>query len=122
MGDYISKRLKSFGYALNGLGHMLRTQPNARIHLAATVVAVLAGLYFDIVGFEWLWLALAITLVWALEMVNTAIEHLSDLLSPEHSESVKFAKDIAAGAVLLAAILAIIIAGVVFLPKIAALF
>ena len=101
---------------------MLRTQPNARIHLLATIIAVLAGLYFDIVGFEWLWLALAITLVWALEMMNTAIEHLGDLLSPEHSESVKFAKDIAAGAVLLAAILALVIAAVIFLPKIAALF
>ena len=112
----ISARLKSFGYALNGLGYMLRTQHNAWIHLAATASAVGLGLWVAIDADDWRWITLAIALVWVAEIVNTAFEHLCDVVQPEFHISVKTAKDVAAGAVLVAAVAAAIIGALVFLP------
>jgi len=122
MVKYLTDRLKSFGYAGAGLKKMLQTQPNAKLHLFATITVVIAGIYFALTPSEWLWIALAVTLVWALELVNSAIEHVCDLLSPEHSDSVKHAKDLAAGAVLVGAIFALVVAAVLFGPKIRDLF
>jgi diacylglycerol kinase (ATP) len=112
----IAKRVKSFGYALNGLGFMLRTQHNAWIHLAATAAVIAAGLWLRIEAHDWRWIALAIALVWVAEIVNTAFEHLCDVVQPEFHVSVKTAKDVAAGAVLVAAVAAVIIGVLVFLP------
>ena len=112
----ISARLRSFGYALNGLGYMLRTQHNAWIHLAATASAVGLGLWVAIDADDWRWITLAIALVWVAEIVNTAFEHLCDVVQPEFHISVKTAKDVAAGAVLVAAVAAAIIGTLVFLP------
>jgi diacylglycerol kinase (ATP) len=112
----ISSRIRSFGYALRGLGFMLRTQHNAWIHLAATAVVVIAGLWLKIRDDDWRWIVLAIALVWVAEIVNTAFEHLCDVVQPEFHVSVRTAKDVAAGAVLVAAIAAAIIGVLVFLP------
>jgi diacylglycerol kinase (ATP) len=114
----IGSRVKSFGYALRGLGYMLRTQHNAWIHLAATAVVVAAGLALQIAAQDWRWIVIAIALVWAAEIVNTAFEHLCDVVQPEFHISVKTAKDVAAGAVLVAAIAAAIIGVLVFWPYI----
>jgi diacylglycerol kinase (ATP) len=112
----ISARVKSFGYALNGLGYMLRTQHNAWIHLAATACAVGLGFWFAIDVNDWRWIVLAIALVWVAEIVNTAFEHLCNVVQPDFHASVKAAKDVAAGAVLVAAVAAAIIGTLVFLP------
>lgn len=112
----LSDRVKSFGYALRGLGFMLRTQHNAWIHLAATVVVVAAGIALRITAEDWRWMVLAIALVWVAEIVNTAFEHLCDVVQPEFHVSVKTAKDVAAGAVLVAALGAAIIGVMVFWP------
>lgn len=112
----LSGRVKSFGYALNGLGFMLRTQHNAWIHLAATAAVVVAGVALQITQQDWRWIVLAIAIVWVAEIVNTAFEHLCDVVQPEFHISVKTAKDVAAGAVLVAAIAAAIIGGLVFWP------
>jgi len=109
-------RLKSFGHALSGLGFVLRTQHNAWIHLAATVFAIAFGLWLRIVPNDWRWIVLAIALVWIAEIVNTAFEHLCDVVQPEFHVSVKAAKDVAAGAVLIAAFAAAAIGLLVFLP------
>ncbi len=119
-GGYFKKRLKSFAYAFAGLRHVLHTQPNAKIHLLASVAVIAAGLYFALSASEWLWITLAIALVWTLESVNTAFEYLCDLVSPEHSSAVQHAKDIAAGAVLVSAAFAAVTAAVIFVPKILA--
>jgi len=109
-------RVKSFGYALRGLGFMLRTQHNAWIHLAATAVVIMAGVALQITAQDWRWIVLAIAMVWVAEIVNTAFEHLCDVVQPEFHISVKTAKDVAAGAVLIAAIAAAMIGGLVFWP------
>lgn len=109
-------RLKSFVYALSGLGFMLRTQHNAWIHLVATMAVITCGLWLRIDGSDWRWIVLAIALVWAAEIVNTAFEHLCDVVQPEFHISVKTAKDVAAAAVLVAAVAAAIIGALVFLP------
>lgn len=112
----IIERLKSFSFALAGIGVMLRTQHNAWIHLAATIVVVGAGLWFDVARAEWIWLVLAMIAVWTAEALNTAFELLCDVASPEFHPLVKQAKDVAAAAVLIAAIGATIIGLLVFVP------
>lgn len=112
----ISARLKSFGHALGGLGFMLRTQHNAWIHLAATGFVVAFGLWLGLAPHDWRWLVLAIALVWVAEIVNTAFEHLCNVIQPEFHVGVKAAKDVAAGAVLVAAFAAAVIGLLVFLP------
>ncbi len=106
--------VKDFGYAHSGLGFMLRTQHNAWIHLAMTAAVIAAGLWTQITAQDWRWIVLAIALVWVAEIVNTAFEHLCDVVQPEFHISVKTAKDVAAGAVLVAAIGAAIIGVMVF--------
>lgn len=112
--------IRSFKYALQGLADMFRTQPNARFHLATSVVVVVAGFLLEISRWEWAALVLCMALVLALEAVNTALEYLTDLVSPEYHPLAGKAKDAAAGAVLVAAIGAAVVGGVVFLPKLCA--
>ena len=97
------KRIKSFYYAFKGIGFLIFTQPNARIHLLATIGVVVAGIFFDISGVDWLIVSSAITLVWVTEALNTAIEVIIDLVSPDFHQLAGKAKDLAAGAVLIAA-------------------
>ena len=118
----IIDRVKSFGFAFAGLAAMLRTQHNAWIHLASTVAAVSAGLWFAVTREEWAWLVLAIVAVWTAEALNTAFELMCDVASPEFHPLVKQAKDVAAGAVLIAAFGATIIGLLVFAPRLLALF
>jgi diacylglycerol kinase (ATP) len=102
-------RGKSFACALRGIAVLLRTQTNARIHLLATVLVVAAGFVFRISRGEWVPLAFAIGIVWIAEAVNTVIEALADRITQENDDAIRRAKDVAAGAVLLAAITAAII-------------
>jgi diacylglycerol kinase (ATP) len=117
----IAARLRSFRHAFRGLGFMLRTQHNAWIHALATVVALLAGLALGISRGEWLAVLLAIMAVWVAEALNTAFESLCDVASPEFHPAVERAKDVAAGAVLIAAIGAVLVALLVFGPRLLAL-
>ena len=114
----LQKRVASFRYAFRGLGDLFKSQPNARIHLAAAVAVTLAGFYFQISRTEWIAVTLCIFGVLSLEAVNTAIEHLTDLVSPGFHPLAGKAKDVAAAAVLLAAIGAVAVAGIIFLPRI----
>ena len=107
--SYLRRRLRSFGHALSGIGHLLATQPHARIHLAAVAGVIAAGWALRIDTGEWMALTLACGLVLALEAANTAMEHLCDVVCPTWSEDVRRAKDVAAGAVLLAAGAALIV-------------
>ena len=109
-------RIKSFGYAFEGLSTFFRTQHNSWIHVAAAVVAVAAGFYCRINSTEWCWIIAAIALVFITELFNTAIEFLCDVVSPGIHPQIKKVKDIAASAVLIAAIAAVIIAVVIFAP------
>lgn len=114
----VINRAKSFGYAFEGILAFLKSEPNARIHLLAIAVVCTAGIYFHVSNIEWCLLTIAIVSVVTTEMLNTAIEKWMDAAHPERSPVVKFIKDVAAAAVLITAIGAIIIAGMIFLPKI----
>ena len=112
------KRLKSFHYAFKGLQDLVRNQPNARIHLLFAVSVIFAGLYFQISRPEWLAVTICIFMVISLEAVNTALEYLTDLVSPEYHPLAGKVKDAAAAAVLIAAIGAAIVGLMIFVPKI----
>ena len=100
----IKDRIKSFKYGLDGIVTMMRSQHNAWIHAAATILVVIAGLYFGFSKAEWCWIVLAIMAVWTTEAFNTALEFFMDVISPEFHPLIGMAKDVAAGAVLITAI------------------
>ena len=114
----LKKRLDSFKYAFAGIRNLFKTEPNAIIHLIAAILAVALGFYFSISKNEWCFVVLSIAMVFSAEAFNTAIEHLTNKVSPEYHELAKKTKDAAAAAVLLAAIGAAIIGLIIFLPKI----
>lgn len=103
------KFVASFGYAFEGLWYAIRTQRNMRVHIAAACVIVLAGIVLHISAVEFALLFVAITAVFIAEMFNTVFEICVDLASPEYHPLAKIAKDVAAGAVLLNALLSIVI-------------
>lgn len=108
----------SFKNAWNGIKSALTTQANLKIHLIAALFAVTAGYYFSLTALEWTAIVIVITVVVFAEMANTALEHLSDAVTTEHNEHIKATKDVAAGAVLISAIASLVIAAIIFLPKI----
>ncbi len=114
----LSNRIKSFGYAVEGIIIFFKTQHNAWIHAFAAIIVVVLGLVLKINNNEWCLVVIAITMVIAAEMLNTAIEFLTDIASPDYHEMAKKVKDVAAGAVFVTAIAAVVIGLIVFLPKI----
>lgn len=120
--ERIKKRLKSFYYAGKGIITLFRSEPNAQIHLVLMTAAIILGFSFQIPCMEWLILLLTFAMVLAAEGFNTAIEFLTDLVSPDYHELAGKTKDVAAGAVLITAIVAAIIGCIIFLPRILALF
>jgi diacylglycerol kinase (ATP) len=114
----LRKRAGSFRFAWRGLVAVVRGQHNAWIHACATVMTIAAGLCFRLGTTEWALLTGAIVAVWGAEAFNTAIEALGDAASPDNHPLVGMAKDAAAGAVLVTAIGAALIGGLVFLPRI----
>ena len=99
-----SARVHSFGYAFRGIRVMLASQHNAWIHAVATIAACGVGIWLRISAAQWCWIVLAIMAVWTAEALNTAFEFLADVASPEFHPLVEQAKDVAAAAVLIAAI------------------
>ena len=114
----LTRFLKSFEYAWRGIIYTVTTQPNFRRHIVVALIAILAGWYYDLSLTEWCLVLLSIGTVWTAELVNTSIEHLTDIVSPDYNELIGKVKDIAAGAVLFAAIAAGIVGLLVFLPHI----
>ncbi len=115
--SYLNSRLKSFSYAWKGILRLFKTEANARIHLTAAIAVTALGLFLRISAAEWISLAIIIALVIIAEILNTAIEKLTDAVMPEYNEKIEQAKDYAAGAVLLAAVLSVIVGGIIFIPK-----
>lgn len=107
---------RAFGDAFAGLGYVLRTQRNVRVHVVVTAGVVVTGVWLDLAAAEWAILALTIGLVMAAEIGNTALEALVDLASPDFHPLAKTAKDTAAGAVLVAAVTAVVVGLLVLGP------
>ncbi len=112
------KFIAGFGYAFSGLGYALRTQRNIRVHVVIGTLAIIVGIVLRISTVEFAMIFIAITGVFIAEMFNTVMELCIDLSTPEYNPLAKVAKDVAAGAVLLNAILAVIIGLFVFGPHI----
>lgn len=111
------RRIQSFRYALRGIRCVWEGEPNARLHVAAGALACGAGVILSISTAEWCAIVFAITIVWCAETINTAIEKLTDLACPEINPAAGRIKDIAAGAVLIAALGAVVTGTIVFLPR-----
>jgi len=103
-------------HAINGFVHLIRTQRNARIHALATVCVTFTGLFLGIKSGDWIILIMAMSMVWLAEALNTALEMLADAVAPDYHPLIGHAKDVAAAAVLLAAVGAALIGGLVFGP------
>jgi undecaprenol kinase len=108
----------SFTHAFTGIIYAIKTQPNFRFHLLATLAVILLGIYFSISSIEWLILIFTINTVLVAEMVNTSIESMVDLITVERRTDAKIAKDVSAAMVLVSASLSVIVATIIFLPKI----
>lgn len=115
----IADRLRSFRYAFRGIGYLVSGEHNAWIHCFAALAVLVCGFVFKLSAGEWIAVVFAIGFVFAMEAVNSALEALCDFVSPERREIIGRVKDLAAGAVLIAAISAAVIGGIVFIPKIA---
>lgn len=113
--------MRSFGFAFAGINWTIRTQRNAQVHVAVLVAVIIAGFALRVSWGEWLALILSMTLVLALEAMNSAVEAVVDLVSPHYHPLARHAKDAAAGAVLLGAIGAAAVGLIVFVPKVFAL-
>jgi diacylglycerol kinase (ATP) len=109
-------RLASFKYAFQGLRQVLKVEQNIWAHLLAAITAIVLGAIFQISKTDWLIIILCIGLVLIAEIMNSAIEELVDLVSPQRNEKAGKIKDIAAGGVLIAAITALVAGIIVFLP------
>jgi len=115
--EHIKRRLKSFKNAFQGLFYVVKTQNNMQIHLVAFLFVVTGGFFFKISSTKWLFLILAVALVLVSEVVNTAIEEIVNLISPDFNKKAGLIKDMGAAFVLLAAIFAIVVGIIVFLPE-----
>lgn len=117
-----AKFIAGFGHAFMGLWYALRTQRNARVHVSFAILAILLGIVLHISAVEFAMVFVAITGVFIAEMFNTVFELCIDLASPDYHPMAKIAKDVAAGAVLLSAMLAVVIGLFVFGPHLWGLF
>ena len=113
---------ESFGYAFEGIWTGIRKERNMKIHCLAIILVTLAGTFFNITAMQWCICLLLFALVASLELVNTAVEAVVDLVTEEKKPLAKIAKDTAAGAVLFAAIISVIIGCIIFLPYLLKLF
>ncbi|MCF8716308.1 diacylglycerol kinase family protein [Joostella atrarenae] len=116
--SFIINRIHSIRYALKGAYLLLKTEASIQTQFFIAVITTIAGFYYHISPTEWILQILTIALILSLEGVNTAIEKIADFVHPEHHKKIGFIKDIAAGAVCIAAIAAVIIGCIIYIPKI----
>jgi len=109
-------RLQSFRHAFSGLWYVLRTQRNAWIHATITIAIIILGSWLGLERQDWAIIMIAICFVWLAEIINTALEAITDLASPEQHPLARVGKDVGAGAVLLASITAITLGLLILLP------
>ena len=112
----LQRRAASFGHAVRGVGAALRTEVHLWFHAVATAAVLGLGLYCGLARWEWAAVALSVGAVWCAELLNTAIEAVVDLVSPEYHPLAGRAKDVAAGAVLVMALAALVVGVLVFGP------
>ncbi len=116
ISDFIVGRLRGCGYALKGALLLLKTEPSIQVQAGIAVIMTVVGFYFQISKTEWMLQIFAIGLVMSVEGVNTTIEAVADFIHPDFHDKIGFIKDVAAGAVFIAAITAVIIGLIIYIP------
>ena len=114
---FFTGRLKSVTYAFKGAVKLISTEHSIMVQFSLGILLTIAGFYFGISSTEWLFQTMAIGLVMSIEGLNTAVEKIADFIHPNYHERIGFIKDIAAGAVFFAAITAIIIGLIIYMPR-----
>ena len=115
--SFFSGRLKSIGFAFKGAFKLITTEHSVMVQFTIAMLLVIAGFIFEISRIEWMMQILAFGLVLGIESLNTAVEKIADFIHPEFHKRIGFIKDIAAGAVLFAALAAIAIGLLIYVPK-----
>ena len=114
---FLTGRFKSMGFAVKGAIKLITTEHSVMVQSSIAVLLIFAGFYFEISREEWLFQTLAIGLVLSIEGLNTAVEKIADFIHPEFHDRIGFIQDIAAGAVFFAAMTAIAIGCIIYIPK-----
>lgn len=114
---FITGRIKSLKYARMGASKLISTEHSIMVQSAIAVILIVAGFYFNITRTEWMFQILVTGFVLAVEGLNTAVEKIADFIHPEYHQRIGFIKDIAAGAVLFAALSGMAVIGLIYLPK-----
>jgi len=114
---FLTGRFKSIGFAFKGMIKLITTEHSVMVQFSLGILLTVAGFYFDISATEWMFQILAIGFVLAIEGLNTAVEKIADFIHPNYHERIGFIKDIAAGAVFFAALTAITIGLIIYVPK-----
>lgn len=117
MAEFFRTRIAAFGYAFSGWWYVIRTQRNAWIHAAASIVVLGLSIWLGLTITEWLFIIIAIAFVWTAEFVNTALEVVVDLATEEQHPLAKVGKDVGAAAVMIASLTSLIIGLLVLGPK-----
>ena len=116
--SFIKGRLRSLKFAIKGMWLLLTTEDSIKVQFFLGVISIIAGFFFNISSLEWMFQLLSIGLVLVAESLNTAVEKIADFVHSDYHEKIGFIKDIAAGAASFAAIVALIIGGIIYIPKI----
>ncbi len=119
--SFIRNRLKGFVYAIKGALILIKKEESIQVQTFIALLVSVAGFYFDITATEWMFQLLAIGMVLSVEALNTAIEEIANFVHPDYHNKIGLIKDISAGAVFFAAIIAVIIAAIIYTPYIAAI-
>jgi len=120
--NFIIGRIRSIKFSFRGIWFLITTESSVKVQVFISFIVIFFGFYFQISATEWLIQTLIIGLVFVAESLNTGIEKLADFVHPEYHKKIGFIKDVSAGASGIAAIISLIIAGIIYIPKIALLF
>lgn len=115
--SFLLKRIKGCGYAIKGAWMLIRNEPSIQVQTVIAIGVTIAGFYFDISSTEWILQILAIALVMSVEGLNTAAEEIANFVHPNFHDKIGYIKDVAAGAVFFAAVAAVVIACIIYIPK-----
>jgi diacylglycerol kinase (ATP) len=116
--SFLRGRIRSFKFALRGVWLLITTEHSIMVQFSIAIIMTIVGFVFDISAIEWMFQLLAVGMVLVAESLNTGIEKLSDFIHPDYHKKIGFIKDISAGAATFAAIIAVIIGLIIYLPKI----
>lgn len=116
LNSFLGKRIKACGYAFKGALILIKTEPPIQVQIIIAILMTAIGFYLNITTVEWMFQIFAIGLVISLEAANTAIEEIADFIHPDYHKKIGLIKDMAAGAVFFAAITAVIIGLIIYIP------